>query len=82
MANDKIIIDLSKSLNARSFEGTDIIHKTEFDRVKKLIDDKIKDITRFDLKGGYPYAHYRFATAKCKKQSKRRRVGGNQPRCR
>lgn len=43
MANDKIIIDLSKSLNARSFEGTDIIHKTEFDRVKKLIDDKIKD---------------------------------------
>lgn len=43
MANDTIIIDLSKSLNARSFEGTDIIHKTEFDRVKKLIDDKIKD---------------------------------------
>ena len=43
MANDKIIIDLTKSLNARSFEGTDIIHKTEFDRVKKLIDDKIKD---------------------------------------
>ena len=55
MANDKIIIDLSKSLNARSFEGTDIIHKTEFDRVKKLIDDKIKDndistLSKEDLK--------------------------------
>ena len=43
MGNDKIIIDLSKSMNACSFEGSDIIHKTEFDRVKKLIDDKIKD---------------------------------------
>lgn len=41
MENDKIIIDLSKSLNARSFEETDIIHKAEFERVIELINDKI-----------------------------------------
>lgn len=41
MGNDKIIIDLSKSMNARSFEGSDIIHKTEFDRVIELINNKI-----------------------------------------
>jgi len=50
MANDKILIDLSKSLNARSFESTDIIHKAEFDRVKKLIDEKIKDDKNNDSK--------------------------------
>lgn len=41
MGNDKIIIDLSKSMNACSFEGSDIIHKTEFDRVIELINNKI-----------------------------------------
>ena len=48
MANDKIIIDLSKSLNARSFEGTDIIHKTEFDRVIELINNKITKLKEDD----------------------------------
>lgn len=41
MANDKIIIDLSKSMNARSFGETEIIHKSEFDRVVELINNKI-----------------------------------------
>lgn len=50
MENYKIIIDLSKSMNARSFEGTDIIHKAEFDRVRKLIDDKMKDNENNDSK--------------------------------
>ena len=50
MGNDKIIIDLSKSMNACSFEGSDIIHKAEFDRVKKLIDDKIEDNENNDFK--------------------------------
>ena len=43
MESNKIIIDLNKSMNACSFEETDIIHKAEFDRVRKLIDSKIKD---------------------------------------
>lgn len=58
MANDKIIIDLSKSLNARSYDEADIIHKTEFEKVKKLIDSKIKKIednknTDYKIHGRY-----------------------------
>ena len=41
MGNDKIIIDLSKSLNARPYDEADIIHKTEFDKVIELINNKI-----------------------------------------
>ncbi len=41
MGNDKIIINLSKSLNARPYDEADIIHKTEFDKVKELINNKI-----------------------------------------
>lgn len=44
MGNKKIIIDLSQSMNARSFKDTDIIHKAEFDKVKKLINGKIEKI--------------------------------------
>ncbi|MBO7210142.1 MAG: hypothetical protein J6V44_03900 [Methanobrevibacter sp.] len=44
MGNDKIIIDLSKSLNARSFEETDIIHRAEFEKVIKLINNKITKV--------------------------------------
>ena len=48
MGNDKIIIDLSKSMNACSFEGSDIIHKTEFDRVIELINNKITKLKEDD----------------------------------
>lgn len=48
MGNDKIIIDLSKSMNARSFEGSDIIHKTEFDRVIEFINNKITKLKEDD----------------------------------
>ena len=41
MADNKIIINLSKSLNARPYDEADIIHKTEFDKVKELINNKI-----------------------------------------
>ena len=46
MGDKKIIIDLSQSMNARSFKDTDIIHKAEFDKVKKLINDQIEKIRR------------------------------------
>lgn len=39
--NKKVIIDLAKSMNSRFFEELDIIHKTEFDRATRLIDNKI-----------------------------------------
>lgn len=35
MVNKKIIIDLSQSMNARSFKDTDIIYMAEFNKVKK-----------------------------------------------
>ena len=41
MADNKIIINLSKSLNARPYDEADIIHKTEFDKVIELINNKI-----------------------------------------
>ena len=41
MADNKIIINLSKSLNARPYDEADIIHKTEFNKVKELINNKI-----------------------------------------
>ncbi len=44
MGDKKIIIDLSQSMNARSFKDTDIIHKAEFNKVKKLINGKIEKI--------------------------------------
>lgn len=55
MENEKIIIDLSQSMNSRSFEGTDIIHKAEFDRVIKLIDSKIEENKD---KGSETYGRY------------------------
>lgn len=40
----KIIIDLTESMNSRSFEESNIIHKAEFKKVIALINDKIKNV--------------------------------------
>ena len=40
MVNKKIIIDLSQSMNARSFKDTDIIYMAEFNKVKKINDSR------------------------------------------
>ena len=45
-------------MNARSYDEADIIHKTEFEKVKKLIDSKIKKIednknTDYKIHGRY-----------------------------
>lgn len=42
--NKNITIDLSRSMNSRSFEGNEIIHEAEFERIEKLIDNKINNI--------------------------------------
>ena len=42
MGNNDIIINLSQSMNARSFGETEIIHKAEFNRVIELINNKIE----------------------------------------
>ncbi len=38
----KIIIDLAESMNSRSFVETKIIHKVEFKKAIRLINDKIE----------------------------------------
>lgn len=42
----KIIINLTESLNSRPFEGTNIIHKAEFKKVIDLINDKIDKVKK------------------------------------
>lgn len=39
-----IVIDLAECMNARSFEPNKIIHKTEFERCVKLIENKIEQL--------------------------------------
>lgn len=39
-----IVIELSECMNARSFEPNKIIHKTEFERCVKLIENKIEQL--------------------------------------
>lgn len=43
-----IVIDLVKSMNSRSFEGSEIIHQAEFNKVLELIDHKIKHLDKND----------------------------------
>lgn len=46
--SNTIVIDLVKSMNSRSFEGSEIIHQAEFNKVLELIDHKIKHLDKND----------------------------------
>lgn len=55
--NNSITIDLSRSMNSRSFENEEIIHKAEFERITELINNKINNIdadsSKFSIRNRY-----------------------------
>lgn len=55
---NSITINITESMNTRSFEKTEIIHKVEFDKVKKLINDKIEKIKKEEHKGPKNISRY------------------------
>lgn len=51
--DEKIIIDLSKSVNPRAFLTGSIIHKMEFQKVCDWINEQIKEVDKKDIDARY-----------------------------